>query len=185
VVDILARLGGRGVNAVLSIHQPRFDILRMLERVVLLSATGTLLFSGPVGSIASHLDDLNIPVPPNTLNVADFLLDSVITASDAEVARMAAHFAACGLRRQEAAAVAAWPQAHSPLQPKYTASFWRQLRLLSVSLLRNAYRHPFLTATSYVATLVAAVALGVAFWDSGIDTPVRCRDVPCMFTSFW
>jgi hypothetical protein len=35
------------------------------------------------------------------------------------------------------------------------------------------YRHPFLVSTGFVATLVAAVSLAVAFWNTGYDTQVH------------
>ena len=39
VVDILAALGEKGVTVVLSIHQPRPDVFRLLDRVLVMSAT--------------------------------------------------------------------------------------------------------------------------------------------------
>lgn len=172
MVSILANLSRRAVNILLSMHQPRPDILRLLDRVLVLSGSGTLIFTGPMDAIEPHLADLDIPVPSGTLNLADFLLDTVMDAPDAEVARMVAAFERCRLARREQRAVASvLPGA--PLPGKYVAGFGRQVQQLSVGLLRNAYRHPFLVATSYAATLVAAVALGIAFWRSGFETPVR------------
>jgi hypothetical protein len=40
VVDILADLTRKGVTVLLSIHQPRPDILRLMSRVLILSADG-------------------------------------------------------------------------------------------------------------------------------------------------
>ena len=40
VVDILADLARKGVTVVLSIHQPRPDILRLMSRVLILSGDG-------------------------------------------------------------------------------------------------------------------------------------------------
>ena len=37
VVDILASLAHRGVNVVLSIHQPRPDVLRLMDSLIFLS----------------------------------------------------------------------------------------------------------------------------------------------------
>jgi ATP-binding cassette, subfamily G (WHITE), member 2 len=184
VVDILAKLAQHSVNVVMSIHQPRPDILRLIERVLVLSGSGTLLFTGPISSIGSHLAELNIPAPPSTLNLADFLLDSVIAATEGELVHMVAHFSSCILYKQESAAVAAWRAAaaghEAALKPKYVATFPQQCSMLSAGLLRNAYRHPFLVATSYAATLLAALALGIAFWDSGFNTQVRSSLVASM-----
>ena len=42
-----------------------------------------------------------------------------------------------------------------------------QLRTLSSRLLRNTYRHPFLVLLNFVATLSAAIAVGLIFRNSG------------------
>jgi len=46
VVGILAALGGRGVTVVLSIHQPRPDVLRLMDRALILSGVGEVVYSG-------------------------------------------------------------------------------------------------------------------------------------------
>ena len=43
----------------------------------------------------------------------------------------------------------------------------KQLRALSVRLLRNTYRHPFSVALNFAATLAVAVCLGLIFRNSG------------------
>lgn len=40
IVDILTDLAASGVNVILTIHQPRPDVFRLMDRVVLLSGTG-------------------------------------------------------------------------------------------------------------------------------------------------
>jgi ABC-type multidrug transport system ATPase subunit len=183
VVNILADLSSHSANIILSIHQPRPDILRLLQRLILLSPSGTLVYSGPVSSIKPHLAALGEPVPENTLSVADFLLDTVIAAAEDEqrLLRLVHGFANSTLARKELEFARAQTRgthgalpAQDALRTKYTAPFGQQLRVLSTSLMRNTYRHPFLVATSYVSALVAAVSLGVAFWDSGFDTKVCC-----------
>jgi len=47
VVDILSGLGKNGVTVLLSIHQPRPDIFRLLDRVLVLSGSGSVVYSGP------------------------------------------------------------------------------------------------------------------------------------------
>ena len=42
--------------------------------------------------------------------------------------------------------------------------------MLSVRLMRNAYRHPFLIALNFLATLAAAVGLALIFHNTGTDT---------------
>ena len=50
------------------------------------------------------------------------------------------------------------------------APFAVQLKVLSVRLMRNAYRHPFLIALNFLATLAAAVGLALIFHNTGTDT---------------
>ena len=40
VVDILAELSAKGVNVIMSIHQPRPDVFRLIDRVLLFSGSG-------------------------------------------------------------------------------------------------------------------------------------------------
>jgi len=42
-----------------------------------------------------------------------------------------------------------------------------QLRALSTRLLRNTYRHPFLVLLNFVASLCAAISIGLIFRDAG------------------
>ena len=46
VVDILAALGDQGVTVVLSIHQPRPDVFRLLDRVLVMSKMGDVVYRG-------------------------------------------------------------------------------------------------------------------------------------------
>ncbi len=50
------------------------------------------------------------------------------------------------------------------------APFGTQLEVLSVRLMRNAYRHPLLVALNFAATLAAAVGLALIFHNTGTDT---------------
>ena len=43
VVDILAGLAATGVGVVLTIHQPRPDVFRLMHRVLLLSGRGQVM----------------------------------------------------------------------------------------------------------------------------------------------
>ena len=89
VVDILSGLGSIGVTVLLSIHQPRPDIFRLLDRVLVMSSTGGVIYSGPSATAESHFASMEyVPRKPEDVNAADFMLDTVLRASDADVARM-------------------------------------------------------------------------------------------------
>jgi ATP-binding cassette, subfamily G (WHITE), member 2 len=183
VVDILASLAHRGVNVMLSIHQPRPDILRLMDSLLVLSPSGRLVYSGPTDSLDSHLAVLNILPPPGTLNVADYLLDYVISSSPQQLKDMVTIYQQSDVRnklRQQISAMVSHTESQpieqlmAQLPPGATRRpFGLQLWMLSAVLFRRMYRHPFLVSTGFVATLVAAVSLAVAFWNTGYDTQVH------------
>lgn len=182
VVNILASLAHRGVNVLLSIHQPRPDVLRLMDSLLVLSPSGHLVYTGPTVSLDNHLSTLDILPPPGTLNVADYLLDYVICASPRRLAHMVSSYkksAVSARRRQKInelvseTALESAAQSLTRLPPPTTRKpFGVQLWMLSAVLFRRMYRHPFLIGTAFVATLVAACSLAVAFWDTGYDTQV-------------
>ena len=47
VVDILSALASAGVTVIITIHQPRPDILRLMDRMLLLSGNGQVTFFLP------------------------------------------------------------------------------------------------------------------------------------------
>ena len=51
VVDILAGLAGAGVTVIITIHQPRPDILRLMDRMLLLSGNGQVSLLHHVTSV--------------------------------------------------------------------------------------------------------------------------------------
>ncbi len=53
-----------------------------------------------------------------------------------------------------------------------------QFAALSSRLFRNTYRHPFLVTVNFTATLFAAIALGLIFYDSGARVPRALRPDP-------
>jgi len=178
VVDILAGLSRRGVTCVLSIHQPRPDMFRLLTRVLVLSGDGAMVFSGPSHLADAHFGSLG-HAPPAGVNIADFMLDTVLHATPEEVARMVDGFrssevqGANALLSERARLQLTYTAPSRPVMPatKYVASYSLQLRMLCGRLLRNAYRHPLLFWLQFGATLAVAVCLGVVFAHAGVDTP--------------
>ena len=46
VVDILAGLASAGVTVIITIHQPRPDVFNLMQRVLILSGDGRMVYSG-------------------------------------------------------------------------------------------------------------------------------------------
>jgi ATP-binding cassette subfamily G (WHITE) protein 2 len=188
VVDILSGLGKMGVTVVLSIHQPRPDIFRLLDRVMVMSGEGRVVYTGPSADAEAHFASLEyVPRKPESVDVADYVLDAVLRGSDEDVTRMVADFAVSpvaardgdvvrALRRRRSAELARrddGPDATAAslvALVKHEASFARQLRALLRRQARNVRRHPFLIALHFVATALAALGVGAVFFDAGRDT---------------
>lgn len=179
LVDILAGLSMAGVNIVFSIHQPRPDILRHMDTLLLLSPVGQLVFCGPLGPLPEHLSALGCPPPAGTLNIADFLLDVVISSGSRRLAALVEGFERSAIQSRElglveqVAAASGAAGVVAPPPPPPLPPLGLQLRVLSATLFRRTYRHPFLVATCYVATLLASIGLAVAFLRTDYDTQVR------------
>merc|ERR1711959_173277 len=76
MVEALALLGGQGMVIVLSIHQPRSDIFRLMDKVLVLSCYGEMVYSGPTRSLEAYLSGLSyISEIPSDLSLPDFMLD--------------------------------------------------------------------------------------------------------------
>jgi ABC-type multidrug transport system ATPase subunit len=81
VVDLLARLASGGVTVMMSLHQPRPDILRLIERVTLMSKTGRVVYSGPMAAADGFFERLGHASVDRSIHVIDHMLDVVIKGS--------------------------------------------------------------------------------------------------------
>jgi ATP-binding cassette subfamily G (WHITE) protein 2 len=198
-VDILAGLGALGVTILLSIHQPRPDIFRLLDRVLVMSSDGRVVYSGPSLDAEAHFESMrNVPRKPEAVNIADFMLDVVLSADDDDIDAMIEDFEKSDVRANgrnmthtlrvrcedgdgggddddggdDAAA--------TPLT-KYVASYPRQVRALLRRMVRNVRRHPFLILLHFVATGVASLGLGGVFFAAGKDTGGIQNRMGCLF----
>ncbi|KAL0042544.1 hypothetical protein WJX79_003095 [Trebouxia sp. C0005] len=182
VVDILSGLASAGVTVIITIHQPRPDILRLMDRMLLLSDNGQVVYSGPLDSAAPYFKDVGFVADELRSNIADYMLDLVIRAADADVAVMVERFAGSDIAAKDDAAVQELCQSPWPLgPPRPHPPYLLQLRVLSTRLMRKLYRHPFLILVNFIATLVTAVALGLIFRNAGVDTGGIQNRLGCLF----
>ena len=107
VVDILAGLGALGVTILLSIHQPRPDIFRLLDRVCVLSSHGGVVYCGPSDAAESHFASLPYVISPREtyVHIADYVLDVVLRSTDEDVRRMIDDFRISRIRARNDAYV--------------------------------------------------------------------------------
>ncbi|CAG9464674.1 unnamed protein product, partial [Pedinophyceae sp. YPF-701] len=171
VVRLAAWLARRGTTIVMSIHQPRPDLLRLMDRLVLLSSRGQCVYSGSMDRASAILEAAGRPAPDAGVNIADHLLDLMIELPEAEVDAMVATFEQSDAHAENMRVALALE--HEPLgvpHPRKRAPLSAQLRALCVRNLRATYRHPFAVKVNLVATAAMALALALAFWGTGTDT---------------
>ena len=178
MVGALAQLGLQGTIVVLSIHQPRSDIFRLMERVLVLSCHGEMVYSGQTRTLETFFRSLPyIPKIPSDLSLADFALDLVIKSDDMVIANLVNDF------RDKRPFY--WKRAEteqaSVVSTKYKARFSMQLKVLSIRLLRNMYRHPFLVFLNLVCTMLFSIMIGVSYWKVGTDTSGIQNRMGCLF----
>ena len=209
VVDILSKLGSRhGVTVLLSIHQPRPDIFRLLDRILILSSVGSVVYSGPSVSAKGFFESLAyVPPRPRDVHVADFILDVVIKSSKETTSRVCRDFAVSDIftlnentiemlaMEASSDAVVGNDDADDEERGNKTkgsgsacssakkclAPMKVQIQQLLARLRKNATRHPFLIATHFIATLFTAIALGAIFYQCGRDTGGVQNRMGCCF----
>jgi len=184
VVDIMAGLARDGVTVLMSIHQPRPDIFRLMDRLLLLSSEGQVVFTGPTSAAQDHFGSLGlVPSTPGT-SVADHVLDLVIKAPRSQVSQLVYAFTVSATAHADNAwitalimqgtkadrAASADPHQSNKARPKYQASYLQQVSALSRRLSANCVRHPLLIGLNFGATFVMALGLGAIYWKSGRDT---------------
>ena len=144
VMGHLATLATRGVTVVCVLHQPRREIVRLLDRVALV-AGGRLRFLGAPATIDAVVSD--------AANPADDLLD--LSASAERLAALEAP--ARPLPFRGAFVAPAVPAARRP--PRFYAT----LRLLAARAWRGVRRDASLLALHYGPAVAVGLVLGVAF----------------------
>ncbi|KAJ3699452.1 hypothetical protein LUZ61_003157 [Rhynchospora tenuis] len=75
VVEVLKNIARRGSIVILSIHQPSYRILNLLDRVLFLSR-GQTVFYGPPSSLSMYFAEFGKPIPDNE-NPTEFALDLI------------------------------------------------------------------------------------------------------------
>ncbi|KAG5464126.1 hypothetical protein LSCM1_00306 [Leishmania martiniquensis] len=76
LLTLLRSLSRTGVAVVFSIHQPRFRIYEVFDRVLLLNGLGEEAYFGPATDAIRFLDEIGLS-PGSPSNPADYLIDAV------------------------------------------------------------------------------------------------------------
>ena len=174
MVELLASLGKQGVIVVLSIHQPRSDIFQLMERVLVLSSQGQMVYSGPLSHLSAFMQQTpGLPLSKPEDNMADYILDVIIKESDHVVSGMVSQYQSSMIYQDEISLLREvcdqLDAAPSILRHRdYVSGFGRQVMLLSQRLIKNSIRQPFLLYLNFVSTATIALMLGFVFYATGV-----------------
>ena len=81
VMTILADIATSGVAVILTLHQPRPDMLLSIDRLMILSAGGCTVYSGPTSQLDSYLGELG-HTAPESMTAVDFLLELLVNSEE-------------------------------------------------------------------------------------------------------
>jgi ATP-binding cassette subfamily G (WHITE) protein 2 len=173
VMNLLSRLGKAGKIVICTIHQPRYDIYKLLDQLIVMGE-GRAVFSGPTRALLPALAIAGL-VPTTYGNPADFAMDVVTTQSSAVLATLAAQtsarFSSERFQRSQRYEDHTNPDVeggagHDLSQFERTNSgCWEQLTLISERTILNVARNPLLLTFTLVLTVVVGGIIGTVFYD--------------------
>ncbi|KAL7087005.1 hypothetical protein ACP275_13G038500 [Erythranthe tilingii] len=147
----------QGKTIVLTIHQPGFRILDLIDRVVLLS-DGTVLHNGSLSLLEERLMFEGHFVPPR-VNVLEFAIDAAekILHEQEEEEELLIH---CRTEEEEENKNKHVNSTH------YNNSQFKEVKILTQRFSRNIFRTKQLFAAKTIQALLAGIVLGTIFINS-------------------
>jgi hypothetical protein len=76
VINALHFLASKGVTVSTTIHQPRQEILNLMDNLLLLAPGGRVAYFGPIVDVHTHFSRLQFTCPVGT-NIADYVMDTL------------------------------------------------------------------------------------------------------------
>ncbi|XP_074319311.1 ABC transporter G family member 10 [Silene latifolia] len=152
----------QGKTVVITIHQPGFRILELLNRVILLY-DGLVLHNGPISLLERKLRVVGHVIPPR-VNVLEFSID---VASTMAIGIQSSLDKRGGTKVQE--------EPNSGLKPvprkrmAYPNSLYQEVRVLGERFCKNIFRTKQLFAGRIVQAIAAGFVLGSIYINKGAD----------------
>ncbi|MBA0634757.1 hypothetical protein Godav_000013 [Gossypium davidsonii] len=146
VVKVLQRIAQSGSIVVMSIHQPSYRILGLLDRLIFLSR-GQTVYSGSPTNLPLYFSEFGHPIPENE-NKTEFALDLIRE-----------------LEGSPGGTKSATNDINSSLMvPTFANPFWKEMVVLSKRSILNSKRMPELFGIRLAAVLVTGSILATVFW---------------------
>ncbi|KAJ0243441.1 ABC transporter G family member 6 [Hirschfeldia incana] len=189
VVKVLKRIAQSGSMVIMTLHQPSYRLLRLLDRLLFLSR-GQTVFSGSPAMLPSFFAEFGHPIPQRE-NRTEFALDlirelegsaggtrSLVEFNKEFRARKAEPRTQTGLSLKEAisasiskgklvsGATTTNGSGSSPVStiPTFANPFWVELLVLAKRSMTNYRRQPELFGIRLGAVLVTGFILATMFW---------------------
>ncbi|MBA0667155.1 hypothetical protein Goklo_000277 [Gossypium klotzschianum] len=178
IVKALQRIAQSGSIVIMSIHQPSYRILGLLDRLIILS-NGQTVYTGLPTNLSLYFSEFGYPIPEKE-NKTEFALDliwelegspegtkSLIEfnkkwqSKNSELVRLCSSL-------KEAISVSISKgklvSTSTAMVPRFANSFWKEILVLSNRSILNSRRMPELFVTRLVAVLVTGFILATMFW---------------------
>lgn len=189
VVKVLQRIAQSGSIVIMSVHQPSYRILGLLDRLIFLSR-GQTVYSGPPMNLPLFFAEFGHPIPPDNENRTEFALDLIRelegspggTKSLVEFNKQwqstkhtrSYEAGTNGLSMKEAISAsiskgklvsgATNDASSTSLVPTFANSFWVEMAVLSKRSITNSRRMPELFGIRLGAVLITGFILATIYW---------------------
>ncbi|KAL0338371.1 UNVERIFIED_CONTAM: ABC transporter G family member 20 [Sesamum angustifolium] len=188
VVKVLQRIAQSGSIVILSIHQPSYRILSLLDRLIILSH-GQTVFSGAPGILPQFFAEFGNPIPVNE-DKTEFALDYIRelestpggtknlvdfnktwqkrnplsrSSTGPKLSLKDAISASISMGKLVSGATNMDPNLSSSV-PKYANPFWKEMVVIANRSITNSRRAPELFGARFGAVLVTGIILATIFW---------------------
>lgn len=190
VVKVLQRIAQSGSIVILSIHQPSYRILRLLDRLLILSR-GQTVFSGSPALLPQFFAEFGNPIPENE-DKTEFALDYIreLEATPGGTKNLV-DFNKTWQRSQNpnnggnsirpslslkdaisasismgklVSGTSSIDSNHSSSVQRYANPFWREILVIANRSITNSRRAPELFGVRFGAVLVTGIILATIFW---------------------
>lgn len=192
VVKVLQRIAQTGSIVIMSVHQPSYRILGLLDRMIFLSR-GKTVYSGPPTQLPSFFAEFGHPIPENE-NRTEFALDLIrelegspggtkslvefnkswqnkkhienTTSSNNNLSpgQSSSLKEAISASISKGKLVSGSTNTNTTMIPTYANPFWIELATLSKRSFTNSRRMPELLAMRLGTVMVTGLLLATVFW---------------------
>ncbi|KAJ0657710.1 putative ABC transporter, AAA+ ATPase domain, ABC-2 type transporter [Helianthus annuus] len=203
VVKVLQRIAQSGSIVIMTVHQPSFRLLGLLDRLLFLSR-GQTVYSGSPSNLLSFFADFGHPIPDKE-NRTEFALDLIrelegspggtkslvefnkswqvlkrsrrsCTGNETPTHGLSLKEAiSASISRGKLVSGATTDISTTSLVPSFANPMWKEMLVLSKRSFRNSWRMPELFITRLGAVMVTGFILATMFWKLD-DSPRGVRE---------